>query len=74
MSVTVEGLTLTGDAGVGHAPPPAPETFTGTLVVDVPSETVTLPPVKALEGLVRRTERMLPLTLAVMLPLEEAAL
>lgn len=74
VKVTDEGLTLTGVAGVGHAPAPAPLALTGTVVVDVPSDTVTLPPEKTLDGLTRRTERILPLMVAVTLPLLDAVL
>ena len=76
VSVTEEGFTATGEPGlgVGQIPVAVPVALTETLVVEVPSEIVTVPPENAPDGLVRRTERTEPLTLAVMLPLEEAAL
>ena len=76
VSVTEDGFTATGvpGLGVGQTPVAAPVALTVTLVVEVPSEIVTVPPENAPEGLVRRTERTEPLTLAVMLPLEAAAL
>lgn len=63
-----------GEVDVGHVPAPLPEPLTGMVVVDVPSLTVTVPLVNALEGLVRRTLRTFPLTEAVTLPVLDAAL
>jgi hypothetical protein len=79
-------VTAAGDVGgvvvtvnvvggvVPHAPAPAPEAFTVTVMLDDPSDTVTTPPAKAVEGLVRRIDRMLvPLTVAVTLLLPDTA-
>lgn len=70
----MEGLTLTGDAGVGHAPAPVPEAFTVTFADVEPSVMVSVPLENAAEGLVRRTVTIFPLTVAARLPLLEATL
>jgi hypothetical protein len=76
VSVTgVDGEAVSEPGGVvPQTPAPAPEAPTVTLMLDEPSETVTVPPAKAAEGLVRRIERMLvPLTEAVTLLLPDTA-
>lgn len=74
VNVTDVGLAENGRPGVGHAPAPLPVAFTVSGVEDVPSEIVTMAEVNAGDGFARRTETTLPLTLAVTLPLFEAAL
>lgn len=64
------GVALMGDE---QAPAPAPEVVTAMLIVDVPSETRTVPPLVAAEGTARRMEVTLPLTVATILPLSEDA-
>ena len=62
-----------GEAGVGHAPAPVPEPFTVTAADVEPSLTLTIALEKAEEGLARRTDKMLPFTVATTLPLVDAA-
>lgn len=70
----MDGLTVMSGFGVGQAPAAAPVAFTVTLAEVEPSDTITVPPETAEEGLVRRIDTMLPLTVTVKLPLLEAAL
>lgn len=74
VSVTDEGLAVIVGAGVGQIPAPVPAPLTLTVAVELPSLTVTVALPKDEDGLARRMERMLPLTLATTLPLFEAAL
>lgn len=70
MSWTVLGVAM---IGAEQAPAPVPDVVTVTLTVEEPSEIVTVPPVVAEEPAARRIETTLPLTVAMMLPLLEAA-
>lgn len=71
--VTEVGVTENGPIGVGQLPAPVPVALIVTDVLEEPSETVTVAPENDDDGLARRTERMLPETVADTLPLFEEA-
>jgi hypothetical protein len=57
----------------GQAPKPTPVVVMEITTLEVPSETVTVPPDVAVEGSMRRMVTVLPLTVADMLELLEMA-
>ena len=63
-----------GDVEDVHAAAPGPDELTVTVTLEAPSDTTTLPPGKAAEGLILRMVRSEPLTVALTLGLLEAAL
>jgi hypothetical protein len=75
VSVTLEGVAANAVGGVveGQAPAPTPVAVTAITTLEVPSETVTLPPEVAGDVATRRIVTVLPLTVAEMLELLDAA-
>lgn len=74
INVRDDGLTVIAGAGVGHDPAAEPVAFTVMFADVEPSETVTVAPETADDGFARRMLTTLPLTVAVIPLLLEAAL
>lgn len=74
VKVTEAGFAVIGCVGELQTPVPAPDAVTLTVTEEALSDTTTVPPPKAADGLVRRIVRSEPLTVALTLGLLEAAL
>jgi hypothetical protein len=74
VSVIEAGLATIGDVADVQAAAPAPEALTVIVTVEAPSDTTTVPPPNAAEGLTLRMVTSEPLTLALTLELLDAAL